>query len=850
MLSIFKSENNKNNKGFTLVELMAILIIMVLVVTIVVTRAINIIKSSKEKSYNVTVKNIENVASGYATENYMKHVWIDSELDNNKQYFCVSVGDLIDTGFLKNDVLDSYIAQDQLVSKENYIYLERNKTTKTVVRNLLINYYDEKYEDYCSDYNTGVDIEFIEEPTGWAREKKVKINYRIFNLKNIISDYKYKYYFDSSKNKDWEVFDNFLENDEINNITSNGVVKAYVKSTDLNVVKEYTIDKIDRVAPKIELTLDNKSVEESKILGKTYAKSRNVSISLVDNGSGLKKGSYVIKYEWSLNSKTCNELANSVVIDVSDNGVKKVSKNINISNNTGIGKLYVCGENITDIVTNVRDNKIEIIDMYLDNIKPVISIGNYSGNQVVFKEVIIPIIVNDVDSGIKKDSFTSTDIELMIGEKVVKDGFTLSKIDEKNYNLKIVNSELNGKVTLKINNDNIFDNAMNDNKEVLLDTGISFKNYYVVSYDANGGIGAPAEQYKYHNVSLTISSTKPTRVGYEFLGWSTLKTSNKIEYQSGDKFVLNEAILLYAQWKQLHTLPIFTYTGSYELVEDNDTVIASGKNSKVVIPTKYQTYTGNWKIRFLTTGTLTFHELRSASNGIDVFLVGGGGNGGGSYAYGAGYNGYAGGGGGGGGGYRTTTKNVMVSLSSYKITVGGAEQATSFVLSSSNTIQARGGANGNKPTELNCCESTCAGKGGNGGANGGMGQVNICYNNDSILNGANGGLEFDDKIYTTRYGGGGGGGHGHNGGIPEVGKGGNGGSGGGGSGNREYYGKNTHNGKANTGGGGGGASYVLSKTSYPNYFGDINSSAQSQLSGKSYSAGKGGTGIAIIRNKR
>ena len=61
-------------------------------------------------------------------------------------------------------------------------------------------------------------------------------------------------------------------------------------------------------------------------------------------------------------------------------------------------------------------------------------------------------------------------------------------------------------------------------------------------------------------------------------------------------------------------------SSSPSLVLDNDTIIASGTNSKVTIPSAYATYTGNWKIRFLSGGTLTFQELRSAANGIDVSI--------------------------------------------------------------------------------------------------------------------------------------------------------------------------------------------------------------------------------------
>lgn len=42
---------------------------------------------------------------------------------------------------------------------------------------------------------------------------------------------------------------------------------------------------------------------------------------------------------------------------------------------------------------------------------------------------------------------------------------------------------------------------------------------YTVSYDANGGTGAPASQTKAAGVPLRLSSQVPTRAGYEFGGW-------------------------------------------------------------------------------------------------------------------------------------------------------------------------------------------------------------------------------------------------------------------------------------------------------------------------------------------
>lgn len=43
---------------------------------------------------------------------------------------------------------------------------------------------------------------------------------------------------------------------------------------------------------------------------------------------------------------------------------------------------------------------------------------------------------------------------------------------------------------------------------------------HTVSYDANGGTGSPGNQTKTENVTLTLSSKKPTRTGYSFQYWT------------------------------------------------------------------------------------------------------------------------------------------------------------------------------------------------------------------------------------------------------------------------------------------------------------------------------------------
>lgn len=63
------------------------------------------------------------------------------------------------------------------------------------------------------------------------------------------------------------------------------------------------------------------------------------------------------------------------------------------------------------------------------------------------------------------------------------------------------------------------------------------------------------------------------------------------------------------------TVPItFTYTGNYEIVNDDDTPYTAGNK--------------NWKIKLLTSGEFKFTSTKDFTGNIDAFLVGGGASGG------------------------------------------------------------------------------------------------------------------------------------------------------------------------------------------------------------------------------
>jgi len=262
-------------------------------------------------------------------------------------------------------------------------------------------------------------------------------------------------------------------------------------------------------------------------------------------------------------------------------------------------------------------------------------------------------------------------------------------------------------------------------------------------------------------------------------------------------------------------IPLFTYSGNYELVTDEN-------NPE------------NWMIRLLTSGTLTFTESGNLRKGVEIWACGGGGGGGrpdGIYEYG---------GGGGGGEVATLITKSVKAKTPYLIQIGsggagGVYRETDSVggepSSFSDLLTVLGGGGGGNASGANG-DGGDGGSGG-GGADGGSQTANCKGGSNggdggggrSAVGGKGKGIttyEFSDASLVLRCGGGGGGRyHSSNTGDSARPAGGDGGGGAGGTQAR----KNGISGSTNFGGGGGGA-------------------------GKYGNGGSGGSGIVIIRNKR
>lgn len=101
------------------------------------------------------------------------------------------------------------------------------------------------------------------------------------------------------------------------------------------------------------------------------------------------------------------------------------------------------------------------------------------------------------------------------------------------------------------------DNDDSASKSLTFNVTVPAWTSYKITYNANSGTGAPSAQTKWKDQTLTLSTTKPTRTGYSFLGWSTSSSATSATYAAGANYTANSAATLYAVWKAN------TYTVSY-----------------------------------------------------------------------------------------------------------------------------------------------------------------------------------------------------------------------------------------------------------------------------------------------
>ena len=329
-----------NNKGFTLIELLATIAILAIVISITLYVSLSAIEKAKEKSYKVTINNIEKEAANYLLENSDRLFFISDTKDLSAEYQCITVQNLIDMGYFDEDITESKIAKNINVNTNMYVYIKRDRTTKVIKETALIN--DSNNVTCSQAVKAKGDISFVVEPTGWSKEKKITLYYSLNNLNDVttIGDYKYDYEYDGTSEN---IYGNNTDRERQIKVMSNGTLEGYITLNNEEIVrKSFNVDKIDNVGPVIKLG------EVSQV---NVRKTVTIPLKVSDVGSGVNYSSFD-------GSDIEVKVGDNIISDISLSGDGKGNFNLIINNNkyNGIVSIIIAENSVYD---NVGNSNIE-----------------------------------------------------------------------------------------------------------------------------------------------------------------------------------------------------------------------------------------------------------------------------------------------------------------------------------------------------------------------------------------------------------------------------------------------------------------------------------------------------------
>lgn len=141
---------------------------------------------------------------------------------------------------------------------------------------------------------------------------------------------------------------------------------------------------------------------------------------------------------------------------------------------------------------------------------------------------------------------------------------------------------------------------------------VSAKPTYTITYNANGGSGAPAAQTKWYGETLQLSSTKPTRANYNFKGWATSSSATTAAYQAGANYTGNAALTLYAVWELAYVAPTLTIS-AYR--SDSSGNLSNESTTNIAVEYSWSlNQTGGTN----TSGTVTINHGTSSADSFSI----------------------------------------------------------------------------------------------------------------------------------------------------------------------------------------------------------------------------------------
>ena len=610
-----------NKKGYTLIELLAVILIIGLILVLSTYGIIKAVKSSKEKVTTLSEKSIKEAAETYATEkNDDSNYWLDIT-DKENKYFCTTIEELMNKGLLDKKAESTKFKKSDFVlvkknkvtnvnSKAEILTNDNNNDDYKVCSGNIVNEKVTEYPklDSGTSYTDEIEVPFTDANTNsnsTMTDKVCMYGDSTANIKEIgviegntckLQGLKQneKYYLRvcmktsrgsylcsntesrstlQVKKPTYTLSSNTLTI-KYNNANINGEAKYYFKSTvkgtsNINVKRctlSNNIFTCDGNTTTIEkntwyqsssdqISVSYTTTGKASVTARTVDKSNNYSESTKD----FTINKYTITFNKGIADKIGGE-ANNITKScyaISGQSCSITSPDIEKKGYTIIG--WNTNKNATTSIWNINTSKsISSSATYYPILKAniyTITLNNQGATSSGTKKVYYQYNTTKTINGTTCYYYTNSSLTTCLSG-----GYNINKPSKTGYSFKGYYTSTNGSGTNYVNSSGTF---INNAYKTIGDKTLYANwqaNTYTITYNANGGSGAPSSQsYTYdpnNDTVFYLSSTTPSRSGYTFLGWSLSSTATSASYSAGQRWGTHNAnnYTLYAIWKKTVTV--------------------------------------------------------------------------------------------------------------------------------------------------------------------------------------------------------------------------------------------------------------------------------------------------------
>ena len=612
---------NLNKKGYTLIELLAVILIIGLILVLSTYGIIKAVKSSKEKVTTLSEKSIKEAAETYATEkNDDSNYWLDIT-DKENKYFCTTIEELMNKGLLDKKAESTKFKKSDFVlvkknkvtnvnSKAEILTNDNNNDDYKVCSGNIVNEKVTEYPklDSGTSYTDEIEVPFTDANTNsnsTMTDKVCMYGDSTANIKEIgviegntckLQGLKQneKYYLRVCMKTSRESY--LCSNTEsrstlqvkkptytlssntltikYNNANIKGEAKYYFKSTikgtsNINVKRctlSNNIFTCDGNTTTIEkdtwyqsssnqINISYTTTGTAKVTARTVDKSNNYNESTKD----FTINKYTITFNKGIADKIGGEVSNisKSCYAISGQSCSITSPDIEKKGYTIIG--WNTNKNATTSIWNINTSKsISSSATYYPILKAniyTITLNNQGATSSGTKKVYYQYNTTKTINGTTCYYYTNSSLTTCLSG-----GYNINKHSKTGYSFKGYYTSTNGSGTNYVNSSGTF---INNAYKTIGDKTLYANwqaNTYTITYNANGGSGAPSSQsYTYdpnNDTVFYLSSTTPSRSGYTFLGWSLSSTATSASYSAGQRWGTHNAnnYTLYAIWKKTVTV--------------------------------------------------------------------------------------------------------------------------------------------------------------------------------------------------------------------------------------------------------------------------------------------------------